>query len=76
MLSGVLNSRRAVEMNIQIMRAFIRLREYLSSHKQIAAKFEELDDRLKEHDKDIRGILQTIQQLLDAPPKRKPRIGF
>jgi phage regulator Rha-like protein len=76
MLSGVLNSKRAVEMNIQIMRAFIRLREYMSTHKQVAAKFEELEDRLKEHDENIQEILQTIQQLLESPPKRKTRIGF
>ncbi len=76
MLSGILNSKRAIEMNIQIMRAFIRLREYLSNHKQIAAKFEELEGRLGKQDESIQAIIQTIQQLLESPQKRKKKIGF
>jgi uncharacterized membrane-anchored protein YjiN (DUF445 family) len=76
MLSGILNSRRAVHMNIQIMRAFIRFREYLVNHKQIAAKFEELKGRLGKHDEEIQAIVQTIQQLLDPSIKRSKKIGF
>jgi phage regulator Rha-like protein len=76
MLSGILNSQRAIQMNIQIMRAFIRLREYLIHHKQIAAKFEELEGRLSKHDNKIQSIIQAIQQLLDPSKKRAKRIGF
>ena len=76
MLSGILNSQKAIQMNIQIMRAFIRLREYLVNHKQIAAKFEELEGRLGKHDEEIQAIVQTIQQLLEPPVKRRKKIGF
>lgn len=77
MLSSVLNSPRAIAVNIEIMRAFVRLRELLASNKELAAKLDALERKLKTHDQAIAGILDAIRQLM-APPtaaKRRP-IGF
>ncbi len=78
MLSSVLNSPRAIQMNIAIMRAFVKLRELLSTHKQLAMKLGELEVRIAKHDKDIQLIFEAIRRLMapppDLPPKR--RIGF
>jgi hypothetical protein len=84
MLSSVLNSERAIQVNIAIMRAFVRLREILLTHKDLAAKIEALElkykshyGRLSEHDEHIAAIFEAIKQLM-APPSmpEKPKIGF
>ena len=77
MLSSVLNSERAVQVNIVIMRAFVKIREILSTHKELAAKLRELEHRVSKHDSDILTIFEAIRQLM-APPLEKPRriIGF
>jgi hypothetical protein len=74
MLSSVLNTSRAIQVNIQIMRAFVRLREILSTHKDLARKLEELEKR---YDSQFRVVFDAIRQLMAAPvdPPR-PRIGF
>jgi DNA-binding PadR family transcriptional regulator len=76
MLSSVLHSKRAVQVNIEIMRAFVRLREILSTHKELARKFEELEGRIAEHDEQIVAIFDAIRQLMtpQEPPRKK--IGF
>ncbi len=77
MLSTVLNSERAIEVNIVIMRAFVRLREFLTTHKELAAKLGELETKVGRHDQEIKVIFEAIRQLMappTAPPKRK--IGF
>ncbi|MBU0504236.1 MAG: ORF6N domain-containing protein [Candidatus Omnitrophota bacterium] len=76
MLSGVLNSKRAVQVNIQIMRAFVKLRNILSANKQFAIKLRELEDRLNMHDKDISDIFEAIRQLVGMPDARKIIKGF
>lgn len=77
MLSTVLSSPRAIAVNIEIMRAFVRLRETLASNKELAAKLEELERKLKTHDQAIAGILDAIRQLMAPPdPKSKRPIGF
>jgi hypothetical protein len=75
MLSTVLNSERAVEVNIAIMRAFVRLREILSTHKDLARKLEELE---KKYDENFRVVFDAIRQLMAPPPSagKKGRIGF
>jgi hypothetical protein len=77
MLSSVLRSRRAIQVNIAIMRAFVKLREILSAHKELAQKLNELEQRIERHDKEIVAIFQAIRQLM-APPAAQPkrRIGF
>jgi hypothetical protein len=77
MLSGVLNSQRAVQVNVAIMRAFVRLRETLSLHKELAHKLAELERKVSNHDAGIRSLFEAIRQLTAPPPKRpKPEIGF
>lgn len=77
MLSSVLNSPRAIAVNIEIMRAFVRLREILASNKELAQKLDELERKLKTHDQAIAGILEAIRQLMATPqPTKKQPIGF
>jgi len=75
MLSSVLNSERAVQVNIQIMRAFVKLKELLLSHKDLATKIEKLEEKYANHDKKIKLIFEAIRQLLE-PPKQTRVIGF
>lgn len=75
MLSGVLHSDRAIAVNIAIMRAFVKLREFLLTHKELAEKIAELEQRVGEHDKNIVAIFEVMKKML-APPAPKPQIGF
>src|SRR6266699_3397149 len=76
MLSSVLNSERAVKVNIAIMRAFVKLRQTLETNRELARKFSELEKRIGKHDQDITAIIEAIRQLM-APPKTPRReIGF
>ena len=77
MLSGVLNSERAIKINIVIIKAFVKLREIISTHKELAQKINELEDKIERHDEHIRTIFEAIRRLMEPspePPKR--RIGF
>lgn len=76
MLSSVLRSKRAVQVNIEVMRAFVRLRRILSSHKELARKVEELERRIGAHDQQIQAVFQAIRQLMTPPEPRKREIGF
>lgn len=77
MLSSVLNSERAIQVNILIMRAFTKLREILLTHKELAVKIEALENKYTEHDQTIREIFEAIKKLLELPPvNQKPPIGF
>ena len=77
MLSSVLNSERAIQVNIAIMRAFVKLREILSTHKELAYKLKELENKIERHDGEIRSIFEAIRQLMAPPPEKpKRRIGF
>ena len=73
MLSSVLRSQRAIQVNIEIMRAFIRLRQMLSSHAELARKLDALE---KKYDAQFKEVFEAIRQLM-APPEQKRRpIGF
>ena len=74
MLSSVLNSKRAVQVNIAIMRAFVKLRELLATHKDLAEKLEALE---KKYDRQFKIVFDAIRQLMkpEEPPKER-RIGF
>jgi hypothetical protein len=77
MLSTVLHSERAIQVNIAIMRAFVKLREMLATHKELALKLKQLEMRLEKHDDDIHAIFEAIRQLMMPPePPSKRRIGF
>jgi len=79
MLSSVLNSKRAIKVNIEIMRAFTRLRELMISHKDLASKIEEIEKKFKEHDKNFILIFKAIRELLEKPKEPEGKsvpIGF
>ncbi len=76
MLSTVLNSDRAVQMSILIIKAFVRLRELLSTHKELAQKLSDLECKIEKHDAEIQAIFEAIRQLLTPPEKPKREIGF
>ncbi len=76
MLSTVLKSDRAVAVNIEIMRAFVMLRQTLESNRELARKFAELDQRVGKHDKEIAAIIDAIRQLMAPPEKPQRQIGF
>ncbi len=73
MLSSVLRSERAIRVNIEIMRAFVRLRQLLATHKDLARKLQELE---KKYDAQFRIVFEAIRQLMEPPEKPKGRIGF
>jgi ORF6N domain len=76
MLSSVLNSERAVNVNIAIMRAFVKLHETLDTNRELARKFAELQRRVGKHDEEIAAILEAIRQLMAPPEKPRREIGF
>jgi uncharacterized protein YjcR len=73
MLSSVLRSSRAVQVNIEIMRAFVRLRQILTAHKDLECKLVELE---KKYDKQFRVVFEAIRALMSPPEKARKKIGF
>ncbi|NQV04591.1 MAG: ORF6N domain-containing protein [Candidatus Omnitrophica bacterium] len=81
MLSSVIRNWQATHVNIQIMRTFVRLRQAIANHKELAQKLEELERRMDKHDKNIIAIFEIIKELmkppaLPLPSKPKGPIGF
>ena len=76
MLSSVLNSERAVKVNIAIMRAFVKLRETLETNRELARKFAELEKHVGKHDDEIAAIIDAIRQLMAPPEEPRREIGF
>jgi phage regulator Rha-like protein len=76
MLSSVLRSPRAVQVNIAIMRVFVRLRETLALHKELAHKLAELERKIESHDAGIRTLFEAIHHLTTPPAKPNREIGF
>jgi hypothetical protein len=74
MLSSVLNSARAIRVNILIMRAFTKIREILLTHKELAVKIEALERKYSEHDQTIKEIFEAIKQLIGSPPVKEKKI--
>jgi len=73
MLSSVLRSKRAVRVNVEIMRAFVRLRQLLSSHAKLARKLAKLE---RTYDKQFQIVFEAIRRLMDPPGSKRPPIGF
>jgi hypothetical protein len=73
MLSSVLRSPRAVQVNIAIMRAFVKLREILATHRDLARRFEEMESK---YDAQFRVVFDAIRQLMTPPKQPRRRIGF
>ena len=76
MAANVLRSDRAVRMSVHVVRAFVRLREMLASHKELAQKLAELEQRISKHDTDIQAIVIAIRRLMAPPEPPKKRVGF
>ena len=76
MLASVLKSGRAIKISIIIVKTFVKLREIISTHKELAYKLKELENRVEKHDSKIQVILQAIKQLLEPSKEPKRRIGF
>jgi len=76
MLAAVLNSQKAIEMSLFVVRAFIRLREIISTHKELAQKLKELELKIDSHDQHIQAIFEFINQLIAPPEKPKRKMGF
>lgn len=77
MLSSVLRSKQAVRVNLEIMRAFVRLRQVLATHECLARKLDELEAKVGRHDEQFVVVIQAIRDLMEPPPERaRKRIGF
>jgi|SRR5215475_2143321 len=76
MAATVLNSERAVEMSVFVVRAFVRLREMLANNHELAAKIDELERRLDTHDASIQDLIEAIKELMAPDPPTSRRIGF
>lgn len=75
-LSSVLRSDRASEVNIAIMRAFVRLREMVPTQKKLESRLSELESKIEGHDESIQTIFEAIHQLMTPPAKPRKKIGF
>lgn len=77
MAASVLNSPRAVEVGVYIIRAFVRLRRFIAEHKELSGRLSQLENRLADHDEQILTLIQAINELINPdPPPRKRCIGF
>ena len=76
MLSSVLRSKRAIRVNIAIMRAFVKLRAALAAHKELAVQLRDLERKVTGHDADIQDIFAAIRRLMNPPPEPRRPIGF
>ena len=77
MAASVLNSSRAVEVSVFIVRAFVKLRTAIAEHKELTRRIARLERHLADHDEQILAMVQAIKELMDpAPPPRTRRIGF
>jgi len=76
MLSSVLNSKRAIQVNLQIMRVFVKLREMLSTHADLRKKVKQLEKKYQFHDKQFQIVFEAIKQLLVKPQRPIKKIGF
>jgi hypothetical protein len=76
MLSSVLRSQRAAEVNVVVIRTFVRLRETWSLHKELAVKLAELERKSEGHDEHIHALFEAIRQLMNPPPTPRKQIGF
>ena len=76
MLANVLRSERAIQVSIRIIEIFVKMREMLSSHKDVLLKLEQLERKVTGHDDDIQLIFKYLKQLLAPPQEPRPKIGF
>lgn len=76
MLSGMLNSKKAVQVNIAIMRTFVKLRQILLTNKDLIQKLNQLEKRIERHDIEIKSVFDAIRALMDPNERKNKKIGF
>ena len=76
MAASVLNSRKAIEMSVLVVRVFVKLRAVLAAHRELAARLNELERKLSRHGEQIIAIFDAIREIMEPPVKSKRRIGF
>jgi len=76
MLASVLNTLRAIEVSVFVVRAFVRLREITAAHRRLANKLVELENKIETHDEAIQSLVSAIRRLMDPPEKEPKKIGF
>ncbi len=76
MLSSILKSKKAIWMNIQIMRTFVQIKQIAVTHKELSLKLKDLEQKVGKHDEDIQSIIYAIQRLMIQEEKPKRRMGF
>ncbi len=77
MAASVLNTPRAIDVSLYVVRAFVKLREWLSSHKELAGKMVELERKVAVHDSDLQTLVAAIRSLMEPPPAPpRTKIGF
>jgi hypothetical protein len=76
MAASVLNSPRAIDTSVYVIRAFVKLREWLSTHKEFAKKLAESERKVSSHDEAIQSLVAAIRHLTQPQPRPRPRIGF
>lgn len=76
MIASVLNTKRAIEVSVYVVRAFVKLREVLATHKELAQKLSELEGRVTGHDEHIQSLFEAIRRLMASPATKRRRIGF
>jgi hypothetical protein len=76
MLANVLRSKKAIQVSLRIIEIFVKMREMLSTHKDVLLKLEQLEKKVTGHDADVQVIFQCLKKLLDPPREPRPRVGF
>ena len=76
MLASVLKSKQALDVNISVIEIFVKMREMLSTNKDILMQMQKVENKLTAHDEDTRVIFEALKQLLNPPQERRKRIGF
>ncbi len=76
MAASVLNTKQAIQVSVFIVRAFVKMREMLSTHKEITQRLDDLECRLKGHDETIQTLISAIRELMQPPAPRKLKVGF
>ena len=76
MAASVLNSPRAVQMSLYVVRAFLRLRRWVADQSELAVKLAELERTVAGHDQDLKAVVQAIRQLTTPPETPRRRIGY
>jgi len=76
MVASVLNTARAIEVSVYVVRAFVNLRKMLGTRREMARKLVELENRIESHDEDIAALFAAIKELMELPERPRKRIGF